>query len=42
MPILPADFEAMRLPLVRRTMVRTYTHGLNVKSLAMRVALSQC
>ncbi len=35
-------FKAMRLPLVRRTMVRTYTHGLNVKSLAMRVALSQC
>ncbi len=35
-------FHAMRLPFVRRTMVRTYTHGLNVKSLAMRVALSQC
>jgi geranylgeranyl reductase family protein len=35
-------FKAMRLPLVRRTMVRTYTHGLNVKSLAMRIALSQC
>ena len=35
-------FRAMRLPFVRRTMVRTYTHGLNVNSLAMRVALSQC
>jgi geranylgeranyl reductase family protein len=35
-------FRAMRLPLVRRTMVRTYTHGLNVNSLAMRVALSRC
>jgi geranylgeranyl reductase family protein len=35
-------FKAMRLPLVRRTMFRTYTHGLNVKSLAMRIALSQC
>jgi geranylgeranyl reductase family protein len=35
-------FRAMRLPFVRRCMVRTYTQGLNVKSLAMRVALSQC
>jgi len=34
--------RAMRLPFVRRCMVRTYTQGLNVKSLAMRVALSQC
>ena len=35
-------FRAMRLPFVRRTMVRTYTHGLDVNSLAMRVALSRC
>jgi geranylgeranyl reductase family protein len=35
-------FRAMRLPMVRRTMVRTYTHGLNVDSLAMRIALSHC
>jgi geranylgeranyl reductase family protein len=35
-------FRAMRLPFVRRTLVRTYTHGLNVKSLAMRIALSHC
>jgi geranylgeranyl reductase family protein len=35
-------FRAMRLPLVRGTMVRTYTHGLNVNSLAMRIALSRC
>lgn len=35
-------FKAMRLPLVRRTMVKTYTHGLNVNGLAMRIALSQC
>jgi geranylgeranyl reductase family protein len=35
-------FRAMRLPLVRRTMVRTYTDGLNVNSLAMRIALSRC
>ncbi|MGC2399231.1 MAG: geranylgeranyl reductase family protein [Acidobacteriaceae bacterium] len=35
-------FKAMRLPFVRRTMVKTYTHGLNVDSLAMRIALSQC
>ncbi len=33
-------FRAMRLPLVRRIVVRTYTHGLNVKSLAMRVAMA--
>ncbi len=35
-------FRAMRLPLVRRTLVKTYTEGLNVKSLAVRIALSQC
>jgi geranylgeranyl reductase family protein len=35
-------FRAMRLPFVRRTMVKTYTYGLNVRSLAMRLALSQC
>jgi geranylgeranyl reductase family protein len=35
-------FQAMRLPFVRRTMVRTYTHGLNVDSPAMRLALSRC
>jgi geranylgeranyl reductase family protein len=35
-------FRAMRLPFVRRSLVRTYTHGLNVKSLSMRVALSRC
>ena len=33
-------FRAMRLPFVRRSLVKTYTHGLNVKSLAMRIALS--
>jgi flavin-dependent dehydrogenase len=35
-------FHAMRLPFVRRSLVRTYTHGLNVKSLAMRIALAHC
>jgi geranylgeranyl reductase family protein len=35
-------FKAMRLPLVRRTMVKTYTHGLNVDSLAMKIALAHC
>jgi geranylgeranyl reductase family protein len=35
-------FKAMRFPFVRRSLVRTYTHGLNVKSLAMRIALSHC
>lgn len=35
-------FRAMRLPLVRRLLVKTYTHGLNVNSLAMRIALSHC
>jgi geranylgeranyl reductase family protein len=35
-------FRAMRLPFVRRTLVKTYTHGLNVKSLSMRIALSRC
>jgi geranylgeranyl reductase family protein len=34
-------FRAMRLPLVRRILVKTYTHGLNVNSLAMRVAMSK-
>ena len=34
-------FRAMRLPFVRRTLVRTYTRGLNTKSLAMRIALAQ-
>lgn len=33
-------FRLMRLPLVRRTLVRTYTHGLNVNSLSMRIALA--
>jgi geranylgeranyl reductase family protein len=35
-------FRAMRLPFVRRTLVKTYTQGLNIKSLSMRVALSRC
>jgi flavin-dependent dehydrogenase len=35
-------FHAMRLPFVRRTLVKTYTHGLNIKSLSMRIALSRC
>jgi flavin-dependent dehydrogenase len=35
-------FRAMRLPFVRRTMVKTYTHGLNVDSVAMRAALAFC
>jgi flavin-dependent dehydrogenase len=35
-------FRAMRLPLVRRVLVKTYTHGLDVKSMAMRVALACC
>jgi geranylgeranyl reductase family protein len=35
-------FRAMRLPFVRRSLVRTYTHGLNVNSLAMRIALAHC
>jgi geranylgeranyl reductase family protein len=35
-------FKAMRLPLVRRIMVRTYTHGLQVDSPAMRMALAFC
>jgi geranylgeranyl reductase family protein len=35
-------FRAMRLPFVRRLLVRTYTHGLNVQSLAMRIALAHC
>ncbi len=35
-------FRAMRLPMVRRALVKTYTHGLNVNSLAMRIALARC
>jgi geranylgeranyl reductase family protein len=35
-------FRAMRLPFVRGSLVKTYTHGLNVKSLAMRIALAHC
>jgi geranylgeranyl reductase family protein len=35
-------FRAMRLPFVRRSLVKTYTHGLNVKSLTMRIALAHC
>jgi flavin-dependent dehydrogenase len=34
--------RAMRMPFVRRSLVKTYTHGLNVRSLAMRIAMSQC
>ena len=33
-------FRLMRLPFVRRTVVKTYTHGLNIKSLPMRLALA--
>jgi geranylgeranyl reductase family protein len=32
--------RAIRLPFVGRTLVRTYTYGLNVKSLPMRIALA--
>ena len=35
-------FRAMRLPFVRRSLVRIYTHGLNINSLAMRIALAHC
>ncbi len=35
-------FRAMRLPFVRRSLVRTYTRGLNVNSLAMRIAIALC
>jgi geranylgeranyl reductase family protein len=35
-------FRAMRLPFVRRSLVRTYTHGLNINSLAMRIARAHC
>jgi geranylgeranyl reductase family protein len=35
-------FRAMRLPLVRRVLVKTYTDGLNVNSLAMRIATACC
>ncbi len=34
-------FRLMRLPLVRSTLIRTYTHGLNVRSLPMRIALAR-
>ena len=34
-------FRLMRLPFVRRTLVKTYTHGLNIKSLPMRIALAR-
>src|SRR3984885_3731936 len=30
--------RAMRMPFVRRSLVKTYTHGLNVKGLAVRIA----
>jgi geranylgeranyl reductase family protein len=33
-------FRVMRLPFLRRSLVRTYTHGLSVKSLAVRLALA--
>jgi len=33
-------FRVMRLPFLRRSLVRTYTHGLNVNSLAVRLALA--
>ena len=42
MPILPADSARCACPSCAGRMVRTYTHGLNVKSLAMRIALAQC
>jgi geranylgeranyl reductase family protein len=35
-------FRAMRLPFVRRALVRTYTRGLNVDSMAMRLAIALC
>jgi flavin-dependent dehydrogenase len=35
-------FKAMRMPFVRQAMVRTYTHGLNVNSLTMRIAMARC
>lgn len=35
-------FRAMRLPFVRGSLVRTYTHGLNINSLGMRIALARC
>ena len=35
-------FRAMRLPLVRSVLVKTYTNGLDVKSVAMRMALACC
>lgn len=33
-------FRVMRLPFLRRSLVKTYTHGLNVNSLAVRLALA--
>jgi geranylgeranyl reductase family protein len=35
-------FRVMRLPFLRRSLVKTYTHGLNIKSVAMRIALARC
>jgi geranylgeranyl reductase family protein len=35
-------FRAMRMPFLRRSLLKTYTRGLNVKSLAMRIALARC
>ena len=35
-------FKAMRMPFVRRTLLRTYTHGLKVNSLAVRIATARC
>ena len=35
-------FKAMRLPFVRKTLLRTYTHGLKVNSLAVRIARARC
>lgn len=33
-------FRVMRLPFLRRPLVRAYTHGLSMKSLAVRLALA--
>jgi geranylgeranyl reductase family protein len=35
-------FRAMRLPFVRTLLVKTYTHGLDVNTIAMRIALAHC
>jgi geranylgeranyl reductase family protein len=35
-------FRALRLPFVRRSLVKTYTHGLDIKSLSTRIALLRC